>query len=79
MRHAKLLRTLVGPGGLATSPAYADPIEGEFAMNAAAVLVVLGVWALLMGVRNLRSLRYKHSVPPRRFSQDDSDAADDVD
>ena len=79
MRHAKLLRTLAGPGGLATSPAHADPIEGELAMNAAAVLVVLGVWALLMGVRNLRSLRYKHSVPPRRFSQDDSDTADDVD
>lgn len=79
MRHAIRLRILAGTGGLATSPAYADPIEGEFAMNAAAVLVVLGVWALLMGVRNLRSLRYKHTVPPRRFSQNDSDAADDVD
>lgn len=79
MQHTRLLRGLAGAGGIAASPAYADPIEGDFAMNAAAVLVVLGVWALLMGVRNLRTLRYKHSVPSRRLSPDESGSDDRTD
>ena len=37
----------------------AAPIEGELSSNAAALLVVLGVWALFMGMRNLRELRHK--------------------
>lgn len=79
MQLARLLRTVGGAGGLAAMPAYADPIEGDLSMNAAAVLVVLGVWALLMGVRNLRSMRYKHTVPSRRSAPDEPNADDDVD
>ncbi len=37
----------------------AAPIEGELSSNAAALLVVLGVWALFMGMRNVRELRHK--------------------
>ena len=52
--------------GLAiTAQAYAAPIEGEFASNAAALLVVLGVWAIFMGARNLRELRHKRMAPDR--------------
>ena len=78
MQLATLLRNLAGAGGIAATPAYADPIEGDFSMNAAAVLVVLGVWALLMGVRNLRSMRYKHTLPSRRSAPGESDDVDDV-
>ena len=45
----------------------AAPIEGEFGSNAAALLMLLGVWALFMGVRNLRELRHKRLVPNRQF------------
>ncbi len=48
------------------SPAGATPVEGDFSVNAAALLFVLGVWALLMGLRNLRALRYRPMVPRRR-------------
>ena len=44
---------------LSTQFVHAAPIEGELASNAAALLVVLGVWALFMGMRNLRELRHK--------------------
>ena len=52
--------------GLTVGPASAAPIEGETASNAAVILVLLGVWALVMGIRNLRDLRYKRHVPDRR-------------
>ena len=45
--------------GLAVNQASAAPIEGEIASNAAMLLILLGVWALFMGMRNLRELRYK--------------------
>ena len=41
---------------------HAAPIEGELGSNAAALLVVLGVWALFMGMRNLRELRHKRLI-----------------
>ena len=48
--------------GLFFGGANAAPIEGETSSNAAVLLVLLGVWALLMGLRNLRQLRHKHLV-----------------
>ena len=56
---------------IAISDAHAAPIEGEMASNAAALLIILGVWAIGMGVRNLRELRYKRLVPDRRDRQSD--------
>jgi len=50
---------------LAVGPIHAAPIEGEFGSNAAALLVLLGLGALLMGMRNLRELRHKRLVPDR--------------
>ena len=56
--------------GLTVGHSHAAPIEGEIASNAAALLVVLGVWAIAMGARNLRELRYKRLVP-RQHERDD--------
>jgi len=44
---------------LITGSAHSAPIEGAMRSNLAALLLVLGVGALLMGVRNLRELRHK--------------------
>lgn len=52
--------------GMQIGQANAAPIEGEVSSNAAALLVLLGVWALFMGLRNLRELRHKRLVPDRR-------------
>lgn len=52
-----------------SSPAYAAPIEGETSSNAAALLVLLGVGALVMGLRNLRELRHKRLAPNRQFPE----------
>ena len=66
--------------GLATAlPAHAAEVEGELSVNAAALLVVLGIWALAMGVRNLRAMRYKPLVPQRQPQQDASEPLSDVD
>ena len=53
----------------AVNPVNAAPIDGEIGSNAAAVLMVLGIWALLMGMRNLRELRHKRLVPARQQRQ----------
>lgn len=53
-------------GALFAGHANAAPIEGELGINAAALLVVLGVWALVMGLRNLRELRHKRMAPERQ-------------
>ena len=45
-------------GGFA-GPTFANPIEGDAATNAGALLIMLGVIAILLGVRNLRALRHK--------------------
>ncbi len=48
--------------GIPMGYAHAAPIEGELGSNAAALLVLLGLWALFMGMRNLRELRHKRLV-----------------
>jgi len=50
---------------LAAGPIQAAPIEGEIGSNAAVLLMLLGLGALLMGMRNLRELRHKRLVPER--------------
>jgi len=50
---------------LGVGPIHAAPIEGELGSNAAVLLVLLGLGALLMGMRNLRELRHKRLVPER--------------
>lgn len=61
------------------APARATPIEGDFSVNAAALLFVLGVWALLMGLRNLRSLRYRPMIPQRRKDKTGRHTAEEAD
>lgn len=49
------------------APAHAaTPVEGALGFNAAAILLLLGIGALLMGMRNLRELRHKRIVPERQ-------------
>jgi hypothetical protein len=50
---------------LGAGHAHAVPVEGEFASHAAGLLVLLGVSALLLSVRNLHELRHKRLVPQR--------------
>ena len=62
---------------LMTGSVLAAPIEGELGSNAAAVLLLLGVGALLMGVRNLRELRHKRLALHRDTPESDTtDTAD---
>jgi len=56
---------------LAAGPIHAAPIEGELGSNAAVLLVLLGLGALLMGMRNLRELRHKRLVPEREPEKND--------
>ncbi len=51
--------------------ARAAPIDGEVGSNAAALLVLLGLGALVMGLRNLRELRHKRLTPERRYRPHD--------
>ena len=60
------MKTAVLPILLAGS-ANAAPIEGEMRSNLAALLLILGVGALLMGLRNLRDLRHKRLVTNREI------------
>ncbi len=52
--------------------AGAAPIDGEAGSNAAALLVLLGLGALVMGLRNLRELRHKRLTPERRYPPHDA-------
>lgn len=63
--------------GMQIGQASAAPIEGEVGSNAAALLVLLGLWALFMGLRNLRELRHKRLLPERRFSGGQAKRASD--
>jgi hypothetical protein len=66
--------------GLAVGHVNAAPIEGSLGSNAAALLVLLGIGALLMGMRNLRKLRHKRLTPgrsPRGAAPERQDQADD--
>ena len=49
--------------GLTAGQAHAVPIEGDLGGHAAALLVLLGVAALVRGVCNLRELRHQRLVP----------------
>ena len=57
---------------LTTGSALAAPIEGEMGSNAAALLLLLGVGALLMGARNLRELRHKRLALNRETGESDT-------
>lgn len=50
--------------------ATAAPVDGEVGSNLASLLVLLGVWALFMGMRNLRELRHKRLTPQRQQRSD---------
>ena len=52
--------------GLAVGPAHAAQNEGVFANVTAAILVLLGLLAIVIGVRNLRTLQHKHALPRKR-------------
>jgi len=52
--------------GFPASLAVAAPDEGDGFRNVAALLVLLGIGALLMGLRNLRGLRHKRLMHERR-------------
>ena len=54
----------------AQGAAQGAPIEGESASNAAAILVLLGIWGLLSGLRNLRDVRHKRVRPLRNEVSD---------
>ena len=61
--QTRCLALLAGfPAGLAV----AAPDEGDGFRNIAALLVLLGIGALLMGLRNLRGLRHKRLMHERR-------------
>jgi hypothetical protein len=59
--------------GLLIGGVEAAPIEGEVSSNAAALLVLLGIWALLMGVRNLRGIRHKRLTPGHQIPPDETE------
>jgi hypothetical protein len=62
-----------GLSALLTGSAHAAPIDGEPASNAAVFLFLLGVGAILLGLRNLRELRHKRLVPARRMHKSATD------
>jgi len=70
MQNKPNWRWLTMLAGMTVGHVNAAPIEGELASNAAALLVLLGIWALLMGMRNLRELRHKRLTPEQRPRRD---------
>ncbi|MCB1790702.1 MAG: hypothetical protein KDJ27_15455 [Gammaproteobacteria bacterium] len=63
-RRHPIIIALVAVSALA--PALAAPVDGDLGSQAAGLLMLLGVAALLLGMRNLRELRNKRPVRPRR-------------
>lgn len=52
------------------APAYSAAVDAqEVGSHAATILLVLGIGALWLGMRNLRTLRYRRLSPPRRQDQ----------
>ena len=76
MPKAASWRALPALPGLAIHPAHAAPIEGGIGVNAALLLVLLGVWAIVTGLRNLHELRHKHLVPERQLDTGERDHRD---
>lgn len=66
MPSDRLYRWLPLIPGLAVGPAHTAQNDGVFENLAAAILLVLGLLAILLGVRNLRTLRQKHALPRER-------------
>lgn len=71
MHDNRIKRWLPAMPGLAIGQANAAPLEGEIGINAALLLMLLGVWAIIMGLRNLHALRHKHLVPERHTAERD--------
>jgi hypothetical protein len=53
---------------LAVSQAHAAPIEGEIGISAALLLMLLGLWAVVAGIRNRHELRHRDLVPERQLA-----------
>ena len=67
-RHAMKTAMLAA---LLAGSANAAPIEGAMRSNLAALLLILGVGALLMSLRNLRDLRHKRLITNREIPTTD--------
>jgi putative Mn2+ efflux pump MntP len=66
MTKTRAWQGLAALPGLTIGQTFAAPIEGETASNAAAILILLGVWALLMSLRSLRHIRHRRIAPAMR-------------
>jgi hypothetical protein len=71
MHDNRIKKWLPATPGLVIGHANAAPLEGEIGINAALLLMLLGVWAIIMGLRNLQALRHKHLVPERHTAERD--------
>ena len=76
MQHTAKRLGLVLSSSLPWSQVMAAPIEGELGSHAAALLMLLGIGALLMGIRNLRELRHKRLLPGRQREARGADFGD---
>lgn len=63
--------------GLATGQVQAAYADGDFAIDVALPLALLGVLAIVMGIRNLHELRYRRLVPGHRSRPRASGARED--
>lgn len=79
MPEKRICRWLPLSPGLAVGAAQAAQTEGNFAYFVASIPVLLGVFAILLGARNLRTLRHRHAVPEERWSDHRTPAAEDED
>ena len=71
MHNDHIRRWLPATPALAIGQAHAAPLEGDVGINVALLLMLLGGWAIIMGLRNLHALRHKHLVPERRIAERD--------
>ncbi len=66
MKKTRHWRGVAALTGLTIGQTSAAPIEGETASNAAAILILLGIWALLMSLRSLRHIRHRRMTTDLR-------------
>ncbi|MGB5199383.1 MAG: hypothetical protein WBN68_06580 [Sedimenticolaceae bacterium] len=79
MKSTRARQGLAALPGMTIGQTFAAPIEGETASNAAAILILLGVWALLMSLRNLRHIRHRRIAPDlRRTAERTADLESDA-
>jgi hypothetical protein len=69
----------VGVAAICSHGALASPLESQSNPNAAMLLLALGVGALLLGLRNLRALKYKPLTPRFRRQLMQSASSEDGD